>query len=197
MDHNQTDSLFDQFQGGREAPASTSRRPLRAFHSPRLLHHGVAQCPELHIANPLQPHPKLKDRKRHQLCGFVVGIGQQYRPAFLQRRKNRPGASYKIGRSRFLRHRACEVRPRRSSRLFHLSSPRHRKSRNAIGFVVARRPCVGVQSVAQIRDLAIAMEQAWRGEIFSPRGVVHDDRDVRSVDQCAGVYDRGQDLSPN
>jgi len=114
MDQNQPHSLFGEFQRGREAPTSALRWPLRAVHRPQLLRHGVAQSPELRVSNAVELHPKLKDRERNQLRGFLVGIGQQHRPALLERRKNRPRTSCQISHAGFFRYRACEVRSRRA-----------------------------------------------------------------------------------
>jgi hypothetical protein len=123
MDQNRPHSLFDEFQRRREAPPPTLRWPMRIFHRPQSLRHGVAQSPEFRITNAVELHPKLKDRERNQLRGFLVGIGQQHRPALLERRKNRLRTSHQISHPRFLRNRDCEVGSRRSSRLFHFIFP--------------------------------------------------------------------------
>jgi hypothetical protein len=199
MDQNRPRSLFDELQRRREAPPPTLRWPMRIFHRPQSLRHGVAQSPEFRITNAVELHPKLKDRERNQLRGFLVGIGQQHRPALLERRKNRLRTSYQISHPRFLRNRACEVGSRRSSRLFHLSLPGDQILRKgAIGLVcrhVVQR-AVG-RSVARIRDLMIAMEQARPGEIFPLRSDKHGDRENRRVDETTELYDRGHGRPPN
>lgn len=64
---------------------------------------------------------------------------------------------------------------------------------------------VAGRSVAQTRDLTIAVEATALGRVDQARldqAVMlhidaHDDRDVRCVAECAEVYDRGHGRPPN
>jgi hypothetical protein len=80
--------LFDQFQQRAATRPMRRFRILRPFRGRIVRHHRIAQSLQFLVCNPIELHPKLENRHRHQLGSLPVGAVDETRPALLECREN-------------------------------------------------------------------------------------------------------------